>query len=239
MAIAPKRMGIMKKIYIVHGWTYTLERWRPLSELLKQKDVEPILLKVPGLTESLEQPWDLDNYVAWLNKQLAQEKQPVILVGHSNGGRISLAFTARYPQKVKQLVLIDSAGIADRDSKTWLKRFAFKQAAIIGKKITTSPVARKALYKFARVGDYYTATPSMRKTMANLLKSDVTIDPAKITVPTTIIWGEKDKTTPLADGKKLNELISGSKLFVIDGAKHAPYFTHSQEVADIIVKALK
>jgi pimeloyl-ACP methyl ester carboxylesterase len=34
-----------------------------------------------------------------------------VLLGHSNGGRIALAFAEKYPDKVKQLVLIDSAGI--------------------------------------------------------------------------------------------------------------------------------
>lgn len=229
----------MKKIYIVHGWTYTLERWYPLIDSLKQDGFEPVLLKVPGLSAPLEKPWRLENYVQWLKEQLAKESEPVILIGHSNGGRISLAFSARYPQKVKQLILISSAGIAQKNIVDRARKFVFKQAAIIGKKITKSNVARKALYKAARGSDYYTATPVMRKTMANLLKADEALAPQTITAPTTIIWGKKDSTTPLKDGQKLHQMLKNSQLFVIEGAKHAPYFTHTGEVADVIVKEIK
>jgi pimeloyl-ACP methyl ester carboxylesterase len=43
-----------------------------------------------------------------------------------------------------------------------------------------------------------------------------------LTVPTLIIWGDKDTTTPLAQGKRLSQLISGSELAVMAGVGHMP-----------------
>ncbi|MCZ0901339.1 alpha/beta fold hydrolase, partial [Microcoleus sp. HI-ES] len=43
--------------------------------------------------------------------------QPVILVGASMGGAAAIDFTLNYPEAVKQLVLIDSAGFAISSNK--------------------------------------------------------------------------------------------------------------------------
>src|SRR3989338_4234164 len=104
-------MGIMKKIIILHGWAYSTDKWRPFIEELKKSGVKSKMIKIPGLTSPLDQVWNLDDYVEWLKKNLSKEKGKVILLGHSNGGRIALAFSAKYPEKVGKLILIDSAGI--------------------------------------------------------------------------------------------------------------------------------
>ena len=49
-----------------------------------------------------------------------------------------------------------------------------------------------------------------------------------------IIWGENDKITPLSDAKAISKQIKNSKLYVIDGARHAPQFTHTKEVVNKI-----
>src|SRR5690349_17232860 len=100
----------MKKVFIVHGWTYSLDKWTEICGLLRNMGIEPIQLRVPGLTEPSDKAWDIDGYVEWLNDKLKDEKNPVV-IGHSNGGRISLAFVQKYPNKLGKLILIDSAGI--------------------------------------------------------------------------------------------------------------------------------
>src|SRR5258708_2716678 len=102
-------MGFVKKIYIIHGWSYSTNRWQPTIKLLKEKGWNPIMLNVPGLTAESDTVWTLDQYVEWLKDQLGDQK--AILMGNSNGGRISLAFAAKYPQKLRYLILVDSAGI--------------------------------------------------------------------------------------------------------------------------------
>jgi pimeloyl-ACP methyl ester carboxylesterase len=239
MATKKKRMGFVKKLYVVHGWTYSLERWKTFSELIKSAGIEPIFLKVPGLTSDLKSPWSLDDYVLWLKNELKAEKDEIVLLGHSNGGRISLAYMLNEkPKNIAKLILIDSAGVQNKGILNVLKKFVFKQASVIGKKVTSNDATKKAFYKLARVSDYYSASPIMKQTMINLLKSDGKLDYSEITVPTIIIWGEKDTTTPIKQGKFLANTIPTSQLSIVKDAKHAPYFTHPEEVADIIAKGL-
>jgi pimeloyl-ACP methyl ester carboxylesterase len=100
----------MKKVIILHGWAKTLDKWNPLIEELNKKGASANLLRIPGLTEKLEKVWNLSDYVKWLKNIVDKESDKVVLIGHSNGGRIALAFASKYPEKVEKLILIDSAG---------------------------------------------------------------------------------------------------------------------------------
>ena len=228
----------MTKAYIVHGWTYTTDKWQPLLNYLSSKGFQPEMLKVPGLTESTDRIWNLDDYVDWLH-EIVQAEDSVILIGHSNGGRISLAFAEKFPEKVARLILIDSAGIYPRGGYVTLKRTIFKVIAQAGKKLTTSSRLRNLLYKVARERDYNNANPQMRQTMANLISVDLAPALKNITSPTLLIWGARDTATPLADGRLMHRLIVNSKLHVIAAAKHSPQITHWQEVGEIIMHELE
>jgi pimeloyl-ACP methyl ester carboxylesterase len=131
------------------------------------------------------------------------------------------------------LILIDSAGIYHKEFSLWLKRVAFKNLARF-KKIAYSTVLKNILYKLAREEDYNKASPVMKKTMQNLIESDLSDNLHSIKIPTTIIWGEDDTTTPLSDGILMNKEIKNSKMFVINNSRHSPQFTDAKKVADII-----
>lgn len=227
-------MGIMKKIFILHGWTYSIDKWKPFVNFMKGKGINPILLKVPGLTEVTTKIWTLDDYVEWLKKELESEEAP-ILIGHSNGGRIAIAFASKYPNKLKQLILIDSAGIYHNEPLIRFKRFIFKNIAKVGKKINSSEKLRNLLYKAAGENDYKNATPQMRQTMINLISPDLTPKLHEITAPTLIIWGKLDRSTPLSDGQLIHKHIRNSELYVIDDARHSPYSTNTEEVGEKIL----
>ncbi len=225
-------MGTVKEILALHGWAVSTEKWESISKELSKKGIKLNLPNIPVLTEKADKAWDLNNYVSWLKKQIGTKK--VVLLGHSNGGRIALAFAQKYPENLKKIILIDSAGIYHNELPLKIKRFIFKGLASVGKKITTSESLRKYLYKLTGESDYKKANHIQRQTMVNLISEDLQPMLGNIKTPTLIIWGENDKATPLSDGKLMQKLIKGAKLKVINGAKHSPHFTHPKEVAEII-----
>ena len=172
---------IKNKIFLLHGWTYSTEKWMPFLDLLKQKSLNVELLKIPGLTSPIEKPWEITDYVNWLKKIVEKEKNKVILIGHSNGGRIALCFTHKYPEKVENLILIDSAGIYHKQLPLRLKRIIFRTIAKIGKKLTSSKFAENFLYKitrvctycFSRIGNRMTRPSKMQWLGANLMFENI------------------------------------------------------------------
>lgn len=230
-------MGSMKKIVILPGWTYSLDKWDSLSESLEKSGFEVEILKIPGLTEASAKAWDLESYTRWLKDKL-KDRTEVVLVGHSHGGRIAVAYAAKNPGKISNLVLIDSAGVFHNEPPLKLKRFIFRTISKIGKGLGISKKYSPLIYKLAKEHDYERANFNMRETMKNLIYKDLIPLMSKIKTPTLVIWGEDDRITPISDARKMKKEIRRSKLFVINGAGHSPFYTHPHEVLRILLKEL-
>ena len=98
----------MADLYIIHGWTYTIEPWRKTLEILRKNGISVKILRVPGLTEESKKIFTVDDYAKWADQNIPDN---AIALGHSNGGRILLNLCAQKPEKLKYLILLDSAGI--------------------------------------------------------------------------------------------------------------------------------
>lgn len=227
-------MGAVKSILILHGWAYDFAKWDVLVKQLTQHGHNVIVLKIPGLTEKIDKPWTIDNYVDWLDSIVTKGRGEVVLLGHSNGGRIALSYSLKHPDKVSKLVLIDSAGIYHNELPIRLKRFVFKGLSSIGKRFTKSQQIRKLLYKLTGETDYAETSGPTRETMQNLISVDLTSRLADIKTKTLIIWGENDKTTTLSDGALMHKMIAGSRFEIIKSARHSPQFTDPEMVSDLI-----
>ncbi len=225
------------KLFIIHGWTYDLKRWTKLCSLLSKSGIDPIQLKVPGLTEPSDKTWTIDEYVEWLHEQLSKETSPV-LMGHSNGGRIALAYCQKYPSHFRQLFLIDSAGVPHEGFKQNTKVKILKAGAKTIKVLGAVPGVKKILYRAIGAQDYQNAPPNMKVTMRNMLAADKNLDLGQIKIPAVLIWGKDDTQTPLADGKKMHERIKGSSLHIIKDARHSPFATNPDEVLKIILQEM-
>ena len=173
----------------------------------------------------------------------AKPLQKSILIGHSFGGRIAIKYTAKYPEKIDKLILTGAAGIKH---KLTAKQKIFFILAKTGKTIFSLPIinnlekyARKFLYKVAREKDYYQASLRMKETMKNVLDEDLTDYLDKIKNPALLVWGREDKTTPLTDGKIMNEKIENSKLVVVNNANHSLPYQKAEKFVKIAEKFIK
>ena len=71
-----------------------------------------------------------------------------------------------------------------------------------------------------------------------LLHTDVRRDVTTLTQPTLVIHGSLDKLTPPSAGAWLAEAIPRAKYCLIDGAAHAPFLSHPQQVAEAILESV-
>lgn len=222
----------MDKLYIIHGWTYTTAPWTKTLKLLKEAQIPVEILNVPGLTSPSEKVWTIDDYVKWADQNLPDG---AIALGHSNGGRILLNLCSRKPEKLKHLILLDSAGVYEPSRKRDLARSASKALSPL-KKI--KPL-RKVAHKLLGASDYDRAPENMKKTLANMLDSDKNLDISKVTTPTTILWGEADTITPLRQAKIMDEKLPNSRLVTRKNWTHAPYIVDPAGLARAITAIMK
>ena len=222
----------MTTIYVIHGWTYTVAPWERTIKELKEKGIKVEMLHVPGLTAPSNKVWTIEDYVKWADRNLPKDS---IVLGHSNGGRILLNLLSEKPSKVKHLILVDSAGIYEESKKRDMSRKVSKTFAPL-KRVK---LFRKVYHKLLGASDYDHAPENMKQTLSNMLESDKKLDISKVTTPTTILWGQKDTTTPPRQVEKMKELLPNAELTFYANWTHAPYISDPSGFARAIAKAVK
>ena len=214
----------MADIYIIHGWTYTVEPWKKTIELLREKGLSVKMLHVPGLTEESKKEFTIDDYMKWADQEIPDG---AIALGHSNGGRILLNLCAEKPEKLKYLILLDAAGIYEPS----MKKKMVEKVAKIGKPLKKIPLVDKAFHRITGSTDYSKAPENMKKTLVNMIDSDKNLDLTKVETKTFILWGKKDTTTPPRQATMMYEKLPNAELKFYANWTHAPYISSPDELA--------
>lgn len=218
----------MKTLYIIHGWTYTVEPWNRTIKILNDKyQIKVEMLHVPGLTDPSKKVWTIDEYVKWADSLLPED---AIVLGHSNGGRILLNLLSRQPDRVSHLILLDAAGVYEPSKK----RDILRKLSQVLAPLRRVKILRKIIHKMIGARDYDKAPENMKKTLTNMLDSDRNLDISKVKVKTDILWGEMDKITPPRQAKKMHQLIKKSRLKLFPNWTHAPYIVDPEGLAKTI-----
>ena len=222
----------MADLYIIHGWTYTVEPWKNTLKILRDNGVSVKMLHVPGLTEKSDKVYTIDDYMKWADENIPDG---AIALGHSNGGRILLNLCADNPEKLKYLILLDAAGIYEPSARKKI----VERVAKIGKPLKKMPLVDKVFHKITGSTDYSRAPENMKQTLANMLESDKNLDFGKVTTKTFILWGKKDTTTPPRQATAMYEKLPNAELKFYANWTHAPYISSPEELARALTTLIR
>lgn len=222
----------MADLYIIHGWTYTVEPWKNTLAILRDNDISVKMLRVPGLTDPSDKVYTIDDYVKWADREIPDG---AVALGHSNGGRILLNLCAKKPDKLKYLILLDAAGIYEPSTKKKI----VEKVAKIGKPLKKVPLVDKVFHRLTGSTDYSRAPENMKTTLANMLASDKDLDFSKVETPTFIMWGKKDTTTPPRQATMMYEKLPQAELKFYANWTHAPYISDPEGLARALTTLVK
>lgn len=221
-------------IIFLHGFPFSHEMWTNQINLLK-KDFRAVAYDIRGHGKSYvgEGQFTIEHHVDDLIALLDYLKiEKTIIVGLSMGGYITLRALERNPQRFIAAVLCDTKSEADTNEGK-LKRFesikgvrdhgsevfaeAFVKNVFAAETFRTNPDAISLIKKII------SATPPLSivgTLLALAARTDTTPSLSNITIPTLILVGEHDVTTPPAQSYMMHEKIAGSEMHIIPKAAH-------------------
>lgn len=227
-------------IIFLHGWRSNKEVWQGIANQLRDINRPIYMLDLPGFGNSPapKNHFTIFDYASLIREFIRKQNLGrVVLVGHSFGGRVGIRLGAVAPEVLEKLVLVDSAGFRMPQTKKKL----FKTAAKLVKpffKFTVFQGLRRKIYQSLGAEDYI-ATPQMQQTFVKVIDEDLSGDMQKITSPTFIIFGEKDTDTPPEFGRRMQRLITGSRLEILNSAGHYSFLDQPEKFCQLIRQFLQ
>jgi len=226
-------------VVLIHGFGTCKENWLPLVPFLKA-NYRLIVPDLPGWGESHFKHnalYGMDHQVARVGEWIEHHfSEPVHLVGNSMGGAIAGFVAARYPASVSSLTLMNAAGVIGE------KMTGFEKGLLVGNNSLVAKNARmlKQILMTAthrnRALISAVFTPVMapmalaRKSINEHLFLELMRYPAclplsglnSISVPTLIMWGDKDNILDVSCADIFSKEIPHAKKVILRGVGHLP-----------------
>jgi pimeloyl-ACP methyl ester carboxylesterase len=235
-------------VILLHGLGASADIWiHNVIPLARQHRV--YVPDLPGFGESenpgssfspLDYALFLDNFMGQLGIDRAD------LVGQSLGGGVALSFVLKFPDRVKKLVLVDSAGLGRE--VVWTLRLMslpllgklfcrpgrrstelFFRFAVNDRRLITSD--------FVDIYSRFFARPEFRAFLVGIVRTMITLhgvdqrllgpvldNLGDIKQPTLIVWGRDDRVLPLEHGRRGARRLPNATLEIVEGCGHIPFF---------------
>jgi len=238
-------------ILFIHGFDSSLLEFRRLIPLLAERQstwaVDLLGFGFSQRNSSVPlNPENIKTHLYHFWKTII--KQPVILAGASMGGAAAIDFTLTYPEAVKNLVLLDSAGLAKQPA---IGKFMFSPIDSFATGFLSNPKVRQSISQAAYFDKSFASLdaqacaalhlkcPDWNKSLIAFTKSggygSFASQISDIKQQTLILWGRQDKILGTKDAEKFAKAISNSKLVWIDNCGHVPHLEKPKVTAQAIL----
>lgn len=238
LGIAYSVEGQGQPLVVFHGWGCNKEMFQFLVDKYKMK-YKVYIFDLPGFGSSSE-PTEVMNTKGYCDHMIKAFielgiNNPIGL-GHSFGGRVLIKMAAKI--QFHKLILTGSAGVVNkRPLSYYVKVYTYKTLKKIYAVKPIQKVFPDMLNKYRKnsgSSDYNNASEMMKKVLSSVVNEDLRHEFKEVTVPTLLIWGEKDTATPLSDGKLMESLMKDAGLVVFENGTHYAFLEQKNRFLTIL-----
>lgn len=240
-------------LVVLPGWGGNKTTWHDFFTTYRTSGNAIHILELPcfGDEPCPKDPWGIEQYAQFVSDALQDLHQQhkdksIVLLGHSFGGQVATQLlNTNLPGAllIKGLIL---SGAAIIRPKNYARRAIFFCISKIGKFLCKLPLLssctqslKKVLYRASHSPDYQQTADVKRSIFTTVIRQDVSHLAKNISCPTLIMWGTKDRYTPLKHGKKIATMIPQATFVTIDGGSHGLHQKHIDEMLSHIYSFIK
>lgn len=249
-----------RTVVLVHGFSVPYFIFDPTFAFLTRNGFRVLRYDLlgRGFSDRPDVSYDIDLFVHQLADLLdaLEIQKPVCLAGLSMGGPITATFTARYPERVEKLILIDPAG-----ARTIFASQVARVAAMPGigerlldlagdggiiQSIASDIYNKKLVEDFVQRYMVQAQYRGFRSAILSTLRNNVTgscigtyRQVGALGKPVLLLWGRHDTTVPLRHSNDLRAAMPGLAFHIIEDCSHIPHYERPEQTNAILLDFLR
>lgn len=235
-------------LVFIHGFCEDLTMWKELADVLAVK-YRVICIDLPGFGKSsLDNPdFGLEDTAAIINDLLEEEGvDSCVMVGHSLGGYITMAFAELFPQRLAGLGLFHSTAFGDTAFKSEKRSKAMDFVREFGMSPYIKEFVPSLFYakNFERlqerinsqieIGVATDAESMIAYANAMNIRPDRSETLRDFSGKVLLIIGKKDASIPLEESQRLIALREDASSLVLKKAAHMGMFEKTEKTIAIL-----
>ncbi len=231
-------------LVMIHGWSMHSGVWRPLAERLA-RHFQVVCLDLPGHGRSEScQPYQLQAVTDVLADAVASEH--FTLMGWSLGATVAIDMARRYPHRVEKLVLMAgnpcfversdwpgvSGDVLTMFSALLLNNWRQTLTRFMALQVNGLSEGKNRLKELKAVMEQAPLPDqtALKAGLEILAGTDLREAFKDLPQPVMALFAEKDNLIPVECRTAMARLKPALKSHMLDGAGHAPFFTHAGEI---------
>jgi pimeloyl-ACP methyl ester carboxylesterase len=249
-------------VVLVHGFSVPYFIYDPTFHFLAQNNFRVLRYDLfgRGFSDRPDADYSIDLFVRQLSDLLDALRltRPVSLIGLSMGGAISATFTARHPERVSKLVLIDPAGGGSLPYSRILKLATkpFLGEALLHLLVGSSGIIQKMSSNFLKgqhvdesLQERYLVQLQFKGFKRAILSTirnntvgsclDIYRTVGRLNKPTMLFWGRNDTTVPLQHSDDICAAIPNIEFHIFEGCSHIPHYEKPEETNPLLLEFLR
>jgi pimeloyl-ACP methyl ester carboxylesterase len=248
-------------VVLIHGMLNSSSHWRSVALNLAGEHtvIAPDLIG-HGDSAAPRGDYSLGAHAASIRDLLAAVGiGRATLVGHSLGGGVAMQFFYQFPQRVERLALVSSGGLG-HDVSPMLRTAALPgmstllsmtiHARLLGALQDTGGRLRRRGYDWGVHLQAVTRalrplqSAGAREAFLQTLRAVIDVHGQRVSatdrlyllesIPTMIVWGERDHTIPVAHGHRAHAGIPGSRFRTLAKAAHFPHLDDPDGLSEVL-----
>lgn len=228
------------RVLWLHGWRRSAADFAPAARLVASAGVASLALDLPGFGASPlpEVRGGAEVYADALTDLVTElARDPLVIVGHSFGGRVALTLAARRPELFRHLILTGTPLLRVANAASSPRGYRLVRWAR-SKGLVSEARLERARQRYGS-DDYRHAQGPLREILVASVNESYESQLQALWTPLTLLWGANDTVTPVAIAERASELVRVPwSLRVLDGAGHLAPLEAPEAFRDAVLGAV-
>jgi pimeloyl-ACP methyl ester carboxylesterase len=227
------------RVLALHGWARSHRDFDMVIAGENQVSLPALALDLPGFGASPppDSAWGAEEYAEAVGRVLKDMEAPVVVLGHSFGGRVALHLAVRCPERVHALVLTGAPVLRPLGGGGHV---AFEYRVM--RRLHRLRILSDSRMETARQGfgsaDYKAAHGVMREVLVRAVNESDEAQLDAVRCPVHLVWGADDTAAPLEVAERALAHITRGDLVAHAGVGHLTPLLIPAALRDAVVACL-